>query len=391
MSALRLVMITSRYWPLVGETELFLIRLADGLRRHRVDLSVITARWDTRWPERAVLREIPFQRVGPPPRNAFQAMRYERSVQRELRERAGRTDLAYVANLRYDASAAVEGCKPLGIPVVLRAQRADHAWLHETSAGRRARKTLQQAFAVVASSYGLASELQEMGIEQARIRYIPNGVASPPPRCPERQSEARAALAAANRDLTVAEFTPVAVCAGPFCPERGLMPLIEAWPRVAARWPGARLWLIGDGPERDTMYERVTDLGLRHLVLMPGSFDDVDELFTAADLFIEPVEGTDGGEYLLRAMAAGLPVVAGDGRLHRELLAEGTQGRLVPPGDPSALATAVLAVWDLPLMGSSMGANGRRHVTCAFPDQLAVEAHLHVFEQAVAEFRQEGR
>ena len=90
----------------------------------------------------------------------------------------------------------------------------------------------------------------------------------------------------------------------------GLMTLIDAWPEVLAGCPEARLWLIGDGPLRDALNDRIRDLQLQSKVVMPGSFDEVADVLSAADAAVCPTPEPGMPLALLEATAACLPIVA---------------------------------------------------------------------------------
>ena len=64
--------------------------------------------------------------------------------------------------------------------------------------------------------------------------------------------------------------------------------LVRAWRIVTARRSEARLWIIGDGPERDTLYRQIGDLDQRFRVLLPGTFDCLDDLIQASDMLLIP-------------------------------------------------------------------------------------------------------
>jgi phosphatidylinositol alpha-mannosyltransferase len=118
--------------------------------------------------------------------------------------------------------------------------------------------------------------------------------------------------------------------------------MVEAFARIAARRPEARLIVAGDGAERDAV-ERLTP-PVRERVTMLGNVphDRLPPYHAASDVFVGPALGRESfGIVLVEAMAAGLPVVASDIPGYREVVRDGVDGVLVPPGDAGALADAV--------------------------------------------------
>jgi glycosyltransferase involved in cell wall biosynthesis len=120
--------------------------------------------------------------------------------------------------------------------------------------------------------------------------------------------------------------------------------LLRAVPRILEAFPDFRLLLVGAGSLREQIERQVVDAGLAASVELMGMRSDVPELLGRSDLFVFSTTPQEGlGSVLLEAMAAGLPIVATDVPACRELLAGGRWGMLVPPGEPSALAAAVVA------------------------------------------------
>ena len=53
---------------------------------------------------------------------------------------------------------------------------------------------------------------------------------------------------------------------------------MAAWGPIVARWPHARLWLAGDGPDRAALQGQIAAMNLGHRVMLVGVFDTIDEL-----------------------------------------------------------------------------------------------------------------
>jgi glycosyltransferase involved in cell wall biosynthesis len=318
------------------------------------------------------------------PLGGWGTFRYVRSLARWLREHRHSVDVVYVMNLRHEAYAAIGALRNQGVGVVLRPRPADCRWIESVSPGARLKRRFLQADALVASSDRIRDDLLRVGYPAERIPCIRNGAWVGARKDAVSRYQARAALAEINQDLTVAEYAPVAVTAGPLCEERHLFDLVAAWRTVGARWPSARLWLLGDGPLREALYERIVDCGLHHQISLPGSFDDLTDVFQAADVFVAPTPATEGAQFALEAMAAGLPVVAADGPDYREVVAHGASGLLVPPGDGPALAKALTTLFDAPQLAAQWGSAGRRRVADDFSPARTAQLHLELFQRIVA-------
>ena len=125
-------------------------------------------------------------------------------------------------------------------------------------------------------------------------------------------------------------------------PRKGFAVAVRAFVLLAEEVPDAILVVAGDGPERSAAEELPAALRDRVLMLGTVSHDRLPPYHAAADLFIGPAVGGESfGIVLVEAMAAGLPVVASDIPGYREVVRDGTDGLLVPPKDPAALASSV--------------------------------------------------
>ena len=134
------------------------------------------------------------------------------------------------------------------------------------------------------------------------------------------------------------------VFAGRQEPRKGLQILLRAWPEIRER-TGVRLRIVGADPLAVRLLltrERVSDEGIDVL-----GFLDQDaftaELLGAKALVAPSLGGESFGMVLTRAFACATPVVASDIAGYRDVMTP-EAGVLVPPGDPAALAGAVVAL-----------------------------------------------
>jgi glycosyltransferase involved in cell wall biosynthesis len=155
---------------------------------------------------------------------------------------------------------------------------------------------------------------------------------------------------------------------------KGQIHLIEACGLLAARGVDVTCTFIGDGPDRDALEARVGELGLADRVTFAGRLttDAVAAALGEADVLAAPSVPTRGGKregipvVLMEAMATGLPVVASRLSGIPELVTDGVDGLLVPPGDDTALADALARLADDPALRERMGAAGRDTVLRGF-------------------------
>ncbi len=386
MNGLHVVLVTHRFWPLVGGAETAMTNLALGLRELGVAVTLVTARHEPQWPADIVYREIPVHRVHVP-RFGWGTMRYLISLSRWLRKNRPDIDLVCVSHLGPEAHTAVGALAGTSIPVVVRAEAGDSFPSSAAEQGRRVlprslRRCLQ-ARALVATTPHAERCLVELGVEARRIQRIANGVPPQRTRSPARRLAARRALATANEDLRMPENQPLVLGLGQLHADHRWPLAIEAWRRVAANWPHARLWLIGDGPQREELYRRIRDADLYGRVLIPGEFDATDDLLQAADLLISPMSPPKESLAVLEAMAAGLPVVACEGT-YPDLFVDGVSGFAVKPRNAAALATTIARALNHPLQGDALAAAALTRIRESRSLTAMATAHLRLFQQLVS-------
>ena len=134
---------------------------------------------------------------------------------------------------------------------------------------------------------------------------------------------------------------PVAICVGRLAFQKGQERAVAAWPAVRDRAVGARLVLVGDGPERSALANIAAEVDGVQLV---GPKDDVRDWLVAADVVVAPSRWEGCSFAVLEALACGRSVVATDVEGMREAVIDPpgpTAGAVVPEFDAEAFAVAV--------------------------------------------------
>ena len=157
--------------------------------------------------------------------------------------------------------------------------------------------------------------------------------------------------------------------------------LIEAFALVSHHAMDARLVIIGDGPLRSELEALVAARGIADRVDFLGRRSDVADLLRDMTVFAFSTTRDEGfGIVLIEAMAAGLPIVASDVPACREVLDGGTAGLLVPPGDPTPLAEAILTLLGDPATAADYGARGRARVAQEYGIAMCAERWLAILK-----------
>lgn len=149
---------------------------------------------------------------------------------------------------------------------------------------------------------------------------------------------------------------------------KGTPLLLEAFGRIAADLPEARLSIIGDGPERAACEARAKELGLGARVVFHGykSSDEVAQMLRGSDMLVLPSFAEGVPVVLMEAMASGIPVIASQVAGVAELVENGVSGYVIPAGDLDTLTARLRELLADPALRTRMGAAGRAKVEADF-------------------------
>jgi glycosyltransferase involved in cell wall biosynthesis len=174
-----------------------------------------------------------------------------------------------------------------------------------------------------------------------------------------------------------------------FRPEKSHEVLFEAVRRLLPRFPGLRVFLVGDGPRREELVTMVDRLGLGGTVRFLGLRPDAPRLSAAFDVvvltsapFVETLPFS-----LLEAMAQGVPAVATRVGSLSEIVDDGDAGFLVPAGDATAFADALGRILEDAPLRARLGAQGREWIRREFSVERVVDETRRLIATSVARAR----
>ncbi len=195
--------------------------------------------------------------------------------------------------------------------------------------------------AVVCASRAMAERYAAAGAAPGKLHVVFAGANLT---LAERAEEERAALRAALREAYCPgnEKPLFLVSIAPFDGRGGQGDLVEAMPEILAALPQARLFLMGEGPEREELRRRIKLLAVEGEVVLLDPDRAYHRLLAAADLYIAWEREAYAGLMLQDAMAAGRGVAARAGGCHGELIEDGESGVLAGGESVDALRDAVL-------------------------------------------------
>lgn len=231
------------------------------------------------------------------------------------------------------------------------------------------------ASAVTACCHFSARALAEVdGFSIRRIEVIENGIEIGRYGGAADRADARAALGLdpARRHVT---------CVARFHPVKDHATLLRGFAHLAHAHPDVDLLLAGDGPLRADLEHLAADLGVAGRVRFLGVRSDVPALLRATDVFALTSLSEAASLTVLEAMASSLPVVVTAVGGNPEMVRNEVEGLLVPRGDHSALAAALLRLLDDPGFASSLGSAGRLRVEQQYLLEQTVERYWRLYQR----------
>jgi glycosyltransferase involved in cell wall biosynthesis len=265
----------------------------------------------------------------------------------------------------------------LGIPVVLAAERN----VIRRPSGQ---VVLERLLDRVTDGYlvnceAIVAELvSHGGLPRTKIAVVPNGIdlAALPPFAADRTAARHAAGLDPRRRL-VAQV-------GRLAPQKDYPTFLRAAAAVAAAAADVDFAVVGEGPLRGELEALARELGLADRVHFLGLRNDVPAVLGGTDVLALTSRFEGFPNVVMEAMATGAVVVATDVGGCRELVVPEETGVIVPPGDPGAVAAAVLEVLGDPPRAVQMAAAARRRIEREFDVRRMAERTAAAYERLLA-------
>jgi glycosyltransferase involved in cell wall biosynthesis len=304
-------------------------------------------------------------------------------------------DVVHERNGLYNAGVAM-ACRRLGLPYVVffdADQLVEHDFmgtpitgLLRRRAGQLLRYNLRTARRVVCVSEPARARLvSAWQVPAERVVVLPNAVDVDRFRpSAEARAQVRASMGVGDR--------PVVIFVGNFHAWHDVATLLDAFARVSTSLPKARLLLAGQGPTHEAMVHRAASLGISDSVrfLGPVPHGEVPGLLASADVAVAPVPIMAQRSWLspmkvFEYMASGAAVVATRSGQLAEVLVDGHNARLVPPGDAAAMAGALSALLGDPDRRARLGAQARQDAVDRHSWDRYVSCLEQVYSAAIAD------
>jgi glycosyltransferase involved in cell wall biosynthesis len=221
------------------------------------------------------------------------------------------------------------GARLAGVSRVVMTEHALHQYIERAEYRRSTQRACKHATAITGVHPGILDYFRdEMGVPAQRLHFVANGIAVPSERV-SRNDDLRTAHRVQSNEFLL-------VFVGRLHTAKDLPTLLDALAMV----PRVRLWIVGDGAERQALELRIDKLGLGPRVTMWGEQIDVNRFLRAADACVMTSVTEGMPMALLEAMALRVPCIATSVGGIPKLLADGA-GVVIPPSNPAAAADAI--------------------------------------------------
>ncbi|HME41634.1 MAG TPA: glycosyltransferase family 4 protein [Syntrophorhabdales bacterium] len=182
-------------------------------------------------------------------------------------------------------------------------------------------------------------------------------------------------------EFGVKESTLIIGSAGQLAKRKGYHLLIDSINTLKDRLTNFKVFIFGEGEERERLERQITDRGLDSLVSLAGFKDDILEYMKDFDLFVLPsVDNEDLPYVILEAMMLGKPAIGTRVAGIPELIDHGKTGLLVDPSDAGALSTAIEALCANPERLREMGQAACQKYLAEYDYEPAMGKYLELYQ-----------
>ncbi len=231
---------------------------------------------------------------------------------------------------------------------------------------------------IIAISEAIADVLRDRGIDDDRIVVIRSAVDA------DAMSESPD-CSSFRREFGIADGVFSIAAVGQLIPRKGHRYLLEAAGKLKLTHPPFQLIIFGEGYLNNQLRAQASSLGLGDVVQFAGFRDDLDTFLGCFDLLVHPASAEGLGVAVLKASAAGVPVVGCDAGGLRESVEHEVTGLLVPPEDANALHEAIATLIDDDELRARLAAAGRERMQNEFSVATMADSHEHLYESLLAE------
>jgi glycosyltransferase involved in cell wall biosynthesis len=243
------------------------------------------------------------------------------------------------------------------------------------------REYAEAATALIAVSRFLRDEVLRYAVESDRVHVVYDEADTEyfrPGVCDKNAARTKFGLAADSK---------VIVMVARFAQNKRHDLMLDAFQQVREQVPEARLVLKGEVYGEDAYYDRIRkrieELNSDNSILHIPFVDDIREIHAAADVLVLCSDREGLGRCVVEAMCMGIPPVVTDTGGSHEIVEDGVSGFVVPGGDVSALAQAIVRVLKDPDLARSLGREARRSAERDLSAEVSASRVMDIYDSVL--------
>jgi glycosyltransferase involved in cell wall biosynthesis len=232
---------------------------------------------------------------------------------------------------------------------------------------------------IVTVSVATKEQLRRHGVSE-RITVVHNAVPAPLHR---QALDDASAIRQKKIALGVSPDEKIILCVGRLSKEKAQIDMVAAIAHLAKQRPdlAVRVFIIGDGPERERIVQAIQSAGLGKSVVLTGYLKDLTPYYEAADVVAIPSLSEGSPNVLLEAMALGAPIAATEVGGIPEIVTHGETALLVPPQDPGAMAAAIGRLISEPGTASALARRAREKVETDYSPESRAKSLVSIYDE----------
>lgn len=391
--AMKVCILLSQFYPIVGGAEKQAQQLAEGLIKHGVDVRVVTGRLDDDSKYFEYVNNIPVYRhycFGIKKRNGKRVRGiggpylpfYWASLLALLIKIRNEYDIIHVfLGLETAVIAGLIG-KIFHKKIILRLPcSGEFSTIVEfkkqySILASPMLKIIRRADMAININSLIRRELIENGFPPENIVAIPNGVNTNYFQPVRTNSEKDAK----KRELGL-PLKKIVLFIGRLAPQKDPYTLLRAWPEVIKSYPNAYLVLLGDGPLGEQLKTYALDIGISDSVTFQGRVENPRDYFVASDVFVLPSKAEGMSNSLLEAIASGLPVIASSVAGNIDVITHCQNGLLFNVRDYAELSTAIICILKDDRLSSRLSYAARQTAVEKYSFDKVIQRHQMLYRE----------
>jgi len=250
-----------------------------------------------------------------------------------------------------------------------------HNWVGGTAAlgiyNQLDRMVLKKFNALAAVSDTVAQRLRAFGVSAEKIKTIANGI------------DVKVFERAEPQPLLRAEGSTVVGVVARLDLQKGFEYLLRATRELCQMFPGLKMVIVGEGPDRDAIEEMIEQYGLRSNVILAGQQSNMPGVYAAMDIFVLPSLNEGLPMTILEAMAASKPVIATRVGAIPSVIKDGENGLLVAPKDSEGLRNAIASLLSDPERRRRLGDQAHTWVSQNYTSEAMALKYRDMYEEVL--------